>query len=123
VAKKCSIPIPIELIGVVSGTVISQLMDLKNVYNIKTIGAIPTGFPGKILEFPEPFLFNSCFSIPEPTIPEFGLFRELLVDSFTIGMVSYTVSVSMALIFAQKFSYEIDGNQELLAMVGFLSIP
>lgn len=31
-------------------------------------------------------------------------------------MVSYTVSVSMALIFAQKLNYEINFNQELLAM-------
>lgn len=31
-------------------------------------------------------------------------------------MVSYTVSMSMALIFAQKLNYEVDSNQELLAM-------
>lgn len=35
-----------------------------------------------------------------------------------ITMVSYTVSVSMALIFAQRMHYEIDFNQELLALGG-----
>lgn len=40
----------------------------------------------------------------------------MLVDAFTITMVSYTVSVSMALIFARKYNYEINFNQELLAM-------
>lgn len=44
------------------------------------------------------------------------LVREVGVDSFIIAMVSYTISVSMALIFATKLNYEIDFNQELLAM-------
>lgn len=42
--------------------------------------------------------------------------QSLLLESFPIAMVSYAVSVSMALIFAQKENYEIDFNQELLAM-------
>lgn len=41
---------------------------------------------------------------------------DMLVSGFTIAMVSYTVSVSMALIFAKKLNYDIDFNQELLAM-------
>lgn len=49
-------------------------------------------------------------------IPKFELFSDVAVDSFTIAMVSYTVSISMALIFAQRLNYEIDFNQELLAM-------
>lgn len=38
------------------------------------------------------------------------------MDGFIIAMVSYTINVSMALTFAQRFNYEIDFNQELLAM-------
>lgn len=49
-------------------------------------------------------------------MPDLSLSKELIVDGFIISMVSYTVSVSMALIFAQKLNYEIDFNQELLAM-------
>lgn len=45
-----------------------------------------------------------------------SLLHVVVVDAFTIGMVSYTVSLSMGLIFAQRYGYEIDGNQELLAM-------
>lgn len=41
---------------------------------------------------------------------------DLVISGFTIAMVSYTVSVSMGLIFAKKLSYDIDFNQELLAM-------
>lgn len=42
--------------------------------------------------------------------------RQVIVDGMIIGIVSYTVTVSMALIFAQKNNYEINFNQELLAM-------
>lgn len=49
-------------------------------------------------------------------MPDLNLSKVLIVDGFILSMVSYTVSVSMALIFAQKLNYEIDFNQELLAM-------
>jgi len=39
------------------------------------------------------------------------------VDSISITLVSYTITISMALIFAEKLNYEINSNQELLAMV------
>lgn len=91
------LPVPIELIVVVTGTLVSQFMDLSKNYGIKTIGTIPTGFP--------------AFELPD-----LDLSKQLVVDGFIIAMVSYTVSVSMALIFAQKLCYEIDFNQELLAL-------
>lgn len=99
IAKKCSVPVPIELIAVVGGTIFSRYLHLQDVYGIKPIGDIPTGFP-------------------ELELPKFDLISDLIVDGFTVAMVSYTVSVSMALIFAQKLNYEIDFNQELLAMGG-----
>lgn len=49
-------------------------------------------------------------------VPDFNLAKEVIVDGVIIGIVSYTITVSMALIFAQKMNYEIDFNQELLAM-------
>lgn len=56
-------------------------------------------------------LFEIAFELPS-----LELAKEVGVDSFIIGLVSYTISVSMALLFAQKLNYEIDFNQELLAM-------
>ena len=47
----------------------------------------------------------------------FSLIPEIAVDAFIITMVSYTITMSMALIFARKLSYEVDSNQELLALV------
>lgn len=43
------------------------------------------------------------------------------MDGFSIAIVSYTITLSMGLIFAQKLDYELDANQELLAMVSNLS--
>ncbi|XP_039304503.1 sulfate transporter isoform X2 [Solenopsis invicta] len=97
-SKKCSIPIPIELIAVVGGTLVSRYCDLPKIYNIETVGHIPTG-------------------LPKPELPNVKLLPLVLVDSIAITMVSYTITISMALIFAQKLSYEIESNQELLAMV------
>lgn len=88
---------PIELMCVIGGTLISMALQLAPTYGVTPIGDIPTGFPAIQL-------------------PMFELLGELFVDAFTVAMVSYTVSVSMALIFAQKLNYEVDFNQELLAM-------
>nr|XP_034179189.1 prestin isoform X3 [Osmia lignaria] len=96
-SKKCSIPIPIELIAVVSGTLISKYFYLSEKYSIRDVGDIPTG-------------------LPTPQIPTFELLHLVAIDSIAITMVSYTITISMALIFAQKLNYKIDSNQELLAM-------
>ncbi|XP_003699670.1 prestin isoform X1 [Megachile rotundata] len=96
-SKKCNIPIPIELIAVVSGTLISKYLYLSEKYSIQTVGNIPTG-------------------LPSPEIPTLNLLSLVAIDSIAITMVSYTITISMALIFAQKLNYKIDSNQELLAM-------
>lgn len=110
----------------VAGTLVSRFMNLSIDYNIKTIGEIPTGFPSSDL-----FFFSSNYLIWQFNyflnnvilfqflafeVPDLGLSKQLFMDGFIVSMVSYTVSVSMALIFAQKLNYEIDFNQELLAM-------
>lgn len=53
--------------------------------------------------------------LPEPQLPPLDLLSSVLVDGFTIAIVAYSVSLSLALLFAQKLHYEVDPNQELLA--------
>ncbi|CAG9821141.1 unnamed protein product [Phaedon cochleariae] len=96
-AKKTSIPFPIELVAVVIGTTASYFMDFTKNYGITVVGHLPTGFPA-------------------PTLPAFELIPDIFVDAFIITMVSYTITMSMALIFARKLMYEVDSNQELLAL-------
>lgn len=45
-SKYCFLPVPIELIAVVTGTLVSRFVDLQSNHNIQTLGNIPTGFPG-----------------------------------------------------------------------------
>ncbi|XP_072382681.1 prestin-like isoform X1 [Diabrotica undecimpunctata] len=96
-AKKTTIPFPIELVAVVLGTASSRFMHFSSNYNITVVGFIPTG-------------------LPKPTLPAFELIPEIFVESFIITMVSYTITMSMALIFARKLMYEVDSNQELFAL-------
>lgn len=79
------------------GTLFSYVLDLNGKFGVTLVGDIPTG-------------------LPEPTLPELSLVTKVAVDSFSIAIVSYAVTMSMALIFAQKLSYEVDSNQEFLAM-------
>lgn len=98
VAKRTILPIPIELIIVVGGTLLSKYTRMEEKWDIIPVGNIPVG-------------------LPEFTVPDFSLWKDLIVDSIAIAFVSYSVTVSMALIFGQKLNYEIGFNQELLAMV------
>lgn len=41
--SKLPIPLPVELLAVITGTVISMLTDLEAKYNISVVGDIPTG--------------------------------------------------------------------------------
>ena len=55
--------------------------------------------------------------IPTPELPVFSLLPTVALESIGITMVSYTVTMSMSLILAKKMNYEVNSNQELLAMV------
>ncbi|XP_011498116.1 PREDICTED: solute carrier family 26 member 10-like [Ceratosolen solmsi marchali] len=97
IRKYCSFPVPVELIAVITGTVISHYCEFSTKYNIKTVGYIPTG-------------------LPKPQLPAFSLLPTVVLESIEITMVSYTVTMSMSLIFAKKLHYKVDSNQELFAM-------
>lgn len=94
----CKFPVPAELIAVVGGTAISHFLQLGTTHNVRLVGEIPMG-------------------LPLPELPPVRLLWLVAVDSIAIAIVSYTVTISMALIFAKKQNYEVDPNQELLAMV------
>lgn len=103
VAKMTRFPVPMELIVIVLSILLSNFADIKTNWNVFLVGSIPSG-------------------LPAPMIPKFDLWIELLTDAFAIALVSYSVSVSLALLFAQKANYEIDFNQELLAMVRLATV-
>lgn len=96
-SKKCRFPIPVELIAVVGGTALSYFLGLGPNHNVILVGEIPTGLPGL-------------------SVPPFALLRLVAVDAIAIAIVSYSIVMSMALIFAKKYGYSVRANQELLAM-------
>ncbi|CAL4185526.1 unnamed protein product, partial [Meganyctiphanes norvegica] len=95
--KKTAFPIPIELITVVLGTVASNFGDFNKNYEMRVVGEIPTG-------------------LPKPEAPPMELVPSVMVDSFVITIVGYTVSYSMSKIFAKKHNYAVDATQELYAL-------
>ncbi|XP_016333793.1 solute carrier family 26 member 10-like [Sinocyclocheilus anshuiensis] len=89
-------PIPVEIITVIIATGITYAFSLDSKYDIQIVGHIPAGFP-------------------EPRLPALETVPEIAGDTVAITLVAYAVSVSLAMIYADKHGYSIDPNQELLA--------
>ncbi|XP_042227633.1 solute carrier family 26 member 6-like isoform X2 [Homarus americanus] len=94
VKKYTRLPIPIELLVVVTGTAVSYLANLSNTYHVQVVGEIPTG-------------------LPSPSEPPLELLSRVAMDAFIIGVISYTTTFSMAKIFAKRQGYTVDAKQEL----------
>lgn len=62
-------------------------------------------------------MYIRSFRLPSPTPPPFELIPKVILDSLIISIVAYTVTFSMAKIFAKKHNYKVDATQELYALV------
>ncbi|XP_044142035.1 solute carrier family 26 member 10-like [Bufo gargarizans] len=93
---KLRTPIPGEIIMVLVATGITFASSLDNRYNVQIVGSIPAGFP-------------------TPKLPALDIIPNVIGDTIAITFVGYAVSVSLAMIYAEKHRYSIDPNQELLA--------
>ncbi|XP_051961779.1 solute carrier family 26 member 10 isoform X2 [Xyrauchen texanus] len=89
-------PIPVEIITVIIATGVAYASSLDSKYDIQIVGHIPAGFP-------------------EPRLPALETVPLIAGDTVAITLVGYAVSVSLAMIYADKHGYSIDPNQELLA--------
>ncbi|XP_067832824.1 solute carrier family 26 member 10 isoform X2 [Heptranchias perlo] len=94
--QKFRTPIPIEIIMVIVATAITFATSLDECCNVQIVGHIPAGFPN-------------------PQLPALGSIPNIVGDTMAITFVGYAVSVSLAMIYADKHRYKIDPNQELLA--------
>lgn len=93
---KINIPFPTELVIVISSTFISHFLELKS-KNVDTVGKIPTG-------------------LPFPSLPQWCLIKALWLRTIPMAIVAYAITYSTGKTFAAKHNYEIDSNQELLAI-------
>ncbi|XP_056628608.1 solute carrier family 26 member 6 [Triplophysa dalaica] len=96
-AKKIPIPIPVELIAIIIATVASWQIDLKTKYKVEVVGEIPSGLQG-------------------PVLPAFSLLGSMIGDAFALAVVGYGIAISLGRIFALKYAYKVDSNQELVAL-------
>uniref|UniRef100_A0A8D0GXY2 Solute carrier family 26 member 5 n=1 Tax=Sphenodon punctatus TaxID=8508 RepID=A0A8D0GXY2_SPHPU len=95
--KKLPVPIPMEIIVVIIGTGVSAGMNLSKTYGVDIVGTIPKG-------------------LRPPEIPDVSLIPAVFVDAVAIAIVGFSMTISMAKIFALKHGYSVDGNQELIAL-------
>ncbi|XP_043563668.1 solute carrier family 26 member 6 [Chiloscyllium plagiosum] len=95
--SKLPIPIPIELIEVIIATLIASNVDLVGKYGIQVVGNIPKG-------------------LQAPVPPDFNLASNLVGDAFALAIVGYGITISLGKIFALKHGYQVDSNQELIAL-------
>ncbi|XP_066561040.1 pendrin [Amia ocellicauda] len=93
---KIPVSIPIEVIVAIIATAISYGVNLEAKYKAHIVKSIPRGF------------------LP-PQPPDVKMFSDTVASSFSSAIVGYAVAVSVGKVYANKFDYTIDGNQELLA--------
>ncbi|KAJ8015920.1 hypothetical protein DPEC_G00001710 [Dallia pectoralis] len=95
--KKLPVPIPVELLGIIIATLISWQVNLQGVYGVEVVGEIPSG-------------------LQPPVLPEASLFGQVIGDAFALSVVGYGIAISLGRIFALKYGYKVDSNQELIAL-------
>ncbi|XP_052576508.1 prestin isoform X4 [Peromyscus californicus insignis] len=95
--EKLPAPIPLEFFAVVMGTGISAGFNLQESYSVDVVGTLPLGL------------------LP-PANPDTSLFHLVYVDAIAIAIVGFSVTISMAKTLANKHGYQVDGNQELIAL-------
>lgn len=93
---KRKILLPSEMILLVIMIIVSNLFGLKENYQVTTCGPI-----------------NIDFVVPD--VPNLKLIRELWFESVATALISYTMVYVMAKTYGNKFNYDVDFNQELIA--------
>uniref|UniRef100_A0A3Q1GPY5 Solute carrier family 26 member 6, like 1 n=1 Tax=Acanthochromis polyacanthus TaxID=80966 RepID=A0A3Q1GPY5_9TELE len=96
-SPKLPVPIPVELITIVAGTLVSSYAHLNSDYTVSVVGEIPSG-------------------LSSPCVPDVSLFGEVIGDAFALAIVGYAISISLGKTFAIKHGYNVDSNQELVAL-------
>ncbi|KAL4623789.1 solute carrier family 26 member 9 isoform X1 [Arapaima gigas] len=90
-------PIPMEIIIVVVATAISGPLKMPEIYHMDIVGEIPLGFP-------------------MPIIPTVSQWEDMLSTAFSLAIVGYVINLAMGRTLAAKHGYDVDPNQEMLAL-------
>ncbi|XP_010781436.1 solute carrier family 26 member 9-like, partial [Notothenia coriiceps] len=85
------------LLQVVVSTAISGPLHLPEKYHMDIVGEIPLGFPA-------------------PILPKVSQWEEMLGTAFSLAVVGYVINLAMGRTLAAKHGYDVDPNQEMLAL-------
>ncbi|XP_068598912.1 solute carrier family 26 member 9-like [Brachionichthys hirsutus] len=94
---KLPFPVPIEIVVVVVATAVSGPLRLPEIYHMDVVGEISLGFP-------------------TPTLPTVSQWEDMLSTAFSLAIVGYVINLAMGRTLAAKHGYDVDPNQEMLAL-------
>ncbi|NWU99670.1 S26A9 protein, partial [Upupa epops] len=95
--KKIRMPIPMEIIIVIVATAISGSFNMPEKYGMPVVGKISMGFPA-------------------PTLPLVNKWKDMIGTAFSLAIVGYVINLAMGRTLAAKHGYDVDPNQEMLAL-------
>ncbi|XP_004685617.1 PREDICTED: solute carrier family 26 member 9 [Condylura cristata] len=94
---KIRFPIPTEMIVVVVATAISGSCNMPQVYHMQIVGEIQHGFPA-------------------PVLPVVSQWQDMVGTAFSLAIVGYVINLAMGRTLANKHGYDVDSNQEMIAL-------
>uniref|UniRef100_A0A6G1SPZ8 Prestin n=1 Tax=Aceria tosichella TaxID=561515 RepID=A0A6G1SPZ8_9ACAR len=89
--------LPSELVLMAVLVSMSSYCKLAANFNVKIIGHVPSG-------------------LPEPKLPNLELVPYVLKDSIGVALITFAMNLSIAQVYAKKFRYQLNANQELFAL-------
>ncbi|XP_013378477.1 PREDICTED: solute carrier family 26 member 9 isoform X2 [Chinchilla lanigera] len=94
---KIRFPIPTEVIVVVVATAISGSCKMPQKYHMQIVGQIHRGFPA-------------------PVLPVVSQWKDMIGTAFSLAIVGYVINLAMGRTLAGKHGYDVDSNQEMIAL-------
>ncbi|ELK37214.1 Solute carrier family 26 member 9 [Myotis davidii] len=94
---KIRFPIPTEMIVVVVATAISGGCKMPQKYHMQIVGEIQHGFP-------------------TPVLPVVSQWKDMVGTAFSLAIVGYVINLAMGRTLASKHGYDVDSNQEMIAL-------
>ncbi|KAM7335892.1 hypothetical protein ACRRTK_004385 [Alexandromys fortis] len=94
---KIHFPIPTEMIVVVVATAISGSYKMPKKYHMQIVGEIQHGFP-------------------TPVVPVVSQWKDMVGTAFSLAIVGYVINLAMGRTLASKHGYDVDSNQEMIAL-------
>ncbi|XP_026511033.1 solute carrier family 26 member 9-like [Terrapene carolina triunguis] len=95
--KKIRVPIPMEIVIVIIATAVSGCLNMPEKYNMPVVGKIKMGFP-------------------VPTLPLVSKWKDMVGTAFSLAIVGYVINLAMGRTLGTKHGYDVDPNQEMLAL-------